>query len=149
MNTNRLGSYLHDLRKSHGYTQEYIASHLHIIHQTYSHYENGRVTPPADLLYILARLYKIPVENFLQLTVPIDQQEDIASECFQMETAEERNEFIAHTKENVRYRYLSPKEKHLLYEYKRLNGHNQDKVIDMLRMELKHQKKHESYETHK
>ena len=38
MNT-QLGSYLKKLRKSHKYTQEYVASYLDVIRQSYSHYE--------------------------------------------------------------------------------------------------------------
>ncbi len=65
---NKLPQYLKELRKSHGYQQEFVASHLNITRQTYSHYETGRITPPVNSLYNLAALYGIPVENFLSPT---------------------------------------------------------------------------------
>lgn len=141
---NRLGKYLRDLRKSHGYTQDYIASHLNIIHQTYSHYENGRIMPPAEALYLLARLYHVPVENLMRLTVPESIQDDIEPDYFQVETAEELSafmEYIQTPKQQLKYKHLAPKEKRILYYYQKLNSINQDKIIDMIKLELKHQEK--------
>ena len=69
-NKNRtLEQYLKELRKSCNYSQEFVASHLNITRQTYSHYETGRITPPVNSLYNLAKLYGIPVENLLNLVV--------------------------------------------------------------------------------
>ena len=144
MKSNELGQYLRNLRKSHGYTQEYVASQLNIIHQTYSHYETGRISPPADALYLLARLYHLPAENILRLTIPNNTLKDILPTHFNIETAEELNAFIEHMKEPtqcVKYRHLSPKEKRVLYYYQKLNQVNQDKFLDMIKLELKHQKK--------
>lgn len=64
-----LEQYLKDLRKSCNYSQEFVASHLNITRQTYSHYETGRITPPVNSLYNLAQLYGVPVESFLELVV--------------------------------------------------------------------------------
>ncbi len=144
MKTNELGQYLRDLRKSHGYTQEYVASQLNIIHQTYSHYETGRIMPPADALYLLARLYHIPAEHLLRLTIPNNPYQDIVPNQFNVETAEELNAFLEHMKEPtqyVKYKHLSPKEKRVLYYYQKLNQINQDKILDMIKLEIKHQKK--------
>lgn len=60
-----LPGYLKELRKLHHYKQDFVASQLNIIRQTYSHYETGRVTPPVKALCRLAELYEIPVENLL------------------------------------------------------------------------------------
>lgn len=60
-----LPDYLKELRKSHHYKQDFVASQLNIIRQTYSHYETGRVTPPVKSLCKLADLYGIPVESLL------------------------------------------------------------------------------------
>lgn len=143
METNELGKYLRDLRKSHGYTQEYVASQLNIIHQTYSHYETGRICPPAASLYLLARLYNIPAERLLRLTIPNNTLQDIVPNQFYVETSEELSIFLEHMKEPrqyVKYKYLSPKEKRVLYYYQLLNQRNQDKFLDMIKLELKHQK---------
>ncbi len=144
MSTNELGQYLRNLRKSYGYTQEYVASQLNIIHQTYSHYETGRIMPPADAIYLLARLYHLPAERILRLTIPGNTQNDVVPNQFNVETAEELNAFLEHMKEPaqyVKYKHLSPKEKRVLYYYQKLNPPNQDKILDMIKLELKHQKK--------
>lgn len=60
-----LEHYLKELRKSCNYSQEFVASHLNITRQTYSHYETGRITPPVNSLYNLAKLYGVPVENYI------------------------------------------------------------------------------------
>lgn len=144
MNTNELGKYLRNLRKSHNYTQEYVASQLNVIHQTYSHYETGRITPPADALYLLARLYHIPTENILRLTIPGNTCKDVVPTQFSVNTAEELSTFIKYMKEPkqyVKYKHLSPKEKRVLYFYQKLNSANQDKIVDLIRLELRHQER--------
>ena len=65
MTGNSLGTYLKSLRKSNGYSQEFVASSLNIIRQTYSHYETGRIIPPVDSLYNLAMLYHISSDVLL------------------------------------------------------------------------------------
>ena len=62
-----LPEYLRELRKSHHYKQDFVASQLNIIRQTYSHYETGRITPPVKALCKLSKLYGIPVESLLTL----------------------------------------------------------------------------------
>lgn len=64
-----LPGYLKELRKSHHYKQDFVASQLNIIRQTYSHYETGRVTPPVKALCKLAELYEVPVENLISLVM--------------------------------------------------------------------------------
>lgn len=58
------GKTLKFIRKSFDYTQETVSRHLNIERQTYSHYETGRNLPSAEILYRLASLYNIGVENF-------------------------------------------------------------------------------------
>ena len=66
---NLLGVHLKALRKQNGYSQEFVASKLNIIRQTYSHYETGRIIPPIDSLYRLSKLYQVPIDSFLDLTI--------------------------------------------------------------------------------
>lgn len=58
-----LPEYLKELRRSCRYKQEYVASKLNIARQTYSHYETGRIKPPAGTLHKLAHLYGISIEE--------------------------------------------------------------------------------------
>lgn len=52
-----LPGYLKQLRRLCHYRQDYVASQLNIARQTYSHYETGRIKPPAEALYKLAGIY--------------------------------------------------------------------------------------------
>ena len=65
-----LPGYLKQLRKSHRYRQEDVASHLHISRQTYSHYETGRIKPSLNVLYHLAKLYGISADEILEHIEP-------------------------------------------------------------------------------
>lgn len=62
---NYLGKYIKSLRKSRNYSQEFVASHLNVIRQTYSHYETGRIIPPMDSIVALSNLYSVPIESFI------------------------------------------------------------------------------------
>ena len=48
MQNTTLDQYLKELRKACNYSQEFVASHLNITRQTYSHYETGRIIPPTN-----------------------------------------------------------------------------------------------------
>lgn len=63
-----LREYIKILRKEHGYSQQYVADYLHVIRQTYSHYETGRLIPPVNVLYGLARLYDIKISELIEHT---------------------------------------------------------------------------------
>ena len=71
-NNNLLGEKLKELRKAHSYTQDYVASVLGIVRQTYSNYETGRRKPDSDSLYKLAGLYDISIGDLMHLTVDVD-----------------------------------------------------------------------------
>ena len=78
MQNTTLDQYLKELRKACNYSQEFVASHLNITRQTYSHYETGRIIPPTNSLYNIAKLYGIPVENLLDLVVTYNINMDFA-----------------------------------------------------------------------
>ena len=67
-----LSQRLKELRKLHNYTQDYVASMLGVVRQTYSHYETGKRTPNSETLYKLAGLYDVPIDDFMHLTIELD-----------------------------------------------------------------------------
>ena len=67
-----LSQRLKELRKLHNYTQDYVASMLGVVRQTYSHYESGKRTPNSETLYKLAGLYDVPIDDFMHLTIELD-----------------------------------------------------------------------------
>lgn len=85
MEGNILGNELKRLRKEKKFSQKDVAERLHIIRQTYSHYETGRVQPPVRKLYDLAAIYEIPISVLLcymdnaqigEMNVVLSQQEN-------------------------------------------------------------------------
>lgn len=79
MTDKTLGDYLKVLRTHKGYSQEFVASHLNIIRQTYSHYETGRILPPLEAINALAELYQVPFDSLLKLIMPSDEPETSSS----------------------------------------------------------------------
>ena len=72
MNKKLLSAKLKELRKFNHFNQDDVASALGVARQTYSHYETGKRTPNPEMLYLLAGLYKISVNDLLELTVEVD-----------------------------------------------------------------------------
>ena len=79
MTDTALGDYLKVLRKHKGYSQEFVASHLNIIRQTYLHYETGRIQPPLEALCFLAELYQVPVNSLLKFIMHNESENEILS----------------------------------------------------------------------
>lgn len=59
---------LRDLREDRDYTQQYVATVLHIQQNTYSQYENGIRHLPIELLNRLADLYGTSTDYILERT---------------------------------------------------------------------------------
>ncbi len=118
MPENQLGSYLKKLRKSNNYTQEYVASCLDIIRQSYSHYETGRTTPNNETLQKLATLYHIPLQNFISLQLgSVPAAENTLSE-------------------SALCPGLSAQELQLLSSFRRLSPQDQQDITDFIRVKL-------------
>lgn len=73
---NYLGERLKKLRESHYYSQQYVADYLHIIRQTYSHYETGRLNPPAGKIAALANLYEMNPQALMDWDEEKTQQDE-------------------------------------------------------------------------
>lgn len=53
------------LRKSNGLTQAFVADKLSITRSTYSYYETGKTEPSFMTLYLLAKMYNVSTDVFL------------------------------------------------------------------------------------
>ena len=62
-----IGKRIAELRKVHGFTQEYLGEKLNILKSTLASYETGRRALPLDLLIQLANIFKISTDDFLSL----------------------------------------------------------------------------------
>ena len=64
---------LKELRIAADYTQDYVASFLGIVRQTYSYYETGERTPGPEVIYKLAGLYNLNVADLMHLCIELDE----------------------------------------------------------------------------
>ena len=65
MDQKKIGTFLRDLRKEKGLTQEELAEKLYVNNRTISRWENARTMPDFDVLIELAKLYDVSVEELL------------------------------------------------------------------------------------
>lgn len=144
-----LEQYLKDLRKSCNYSQEFVASHLNITRQTYSHYETGRITPPVNSLYNLAQLYGVPVESFLELVVTYHINMDFALK--QQGGKKDMDgdlsfflEFINAPENSKKFKFLNRRERHLLFYYLLLDTRDQDDILAFMKVKYQNRKNEKS-----
>lgn len=140
-----LEKYLKELRKSYNYSQEYVASRLNITRQTYSHYETGRISPPINSLYNLSRLYNVPLNSFLELSINHHENTEHPSEESMGNKAEgdDLNEFLKHIsipENNKKFKFLKRQEKLVLYYYQLLDDRDQEDILAFLKVKCHNRK---------
>lgn len=141
MNNDQLSKRLKELRKSHNYTQEYIASYLDIIRQTYSHYETGRNTPSTETIYKLATLYSIPVNDLLQLTIEMNPN-IYSNSPVSSPSVNELSNYLDYTNNPAnekKFKHLNRKEKELLYFFQKLSMRDQEDILEFIRIKSRKQ----------
>lgn len=140
-----LEKYLKELRKSYNYSQEYVASQLNITRQTYSHYETGRISPPVNSLYNLSRLYNVPLNSFLELSINHHQESEQSSEKSMGNKSEgdDLNEFLKHIsipENSKKFKFLKRQEKLVLYYYQLLDDRDQEDILDFMKIKCHNRK---------
>lgn len=133
---------LRKLRQLHGYNQEYLASYLDISRQAYSHYETGRNTPSAPILYKIAKLYSIAPDELLCYIIRTDA---VAEEYYQTTHSaaylnDELADFLSYTSNpsnSKKLKYLNKREKELLYYFQNLPNADQEDIIEFLKIRSK------------
>lgn len=141
MSEKKLGQYLKSLRKAKGYTQEFVASHLGISRQAYSHYETNRVVPPNDICYMIANLYSISPEQLI--TFSLDSKNSSVSESSDefVDNVESFLSYLEKEENKKKLRFLSAKEKELLFYFNHLCPDNQFEMIEIIKLKLQLQNK--------
>ena len=61
----RIGKFLQELRKEHGFTQEQLAEKIGVARRTVSCWENGSNMPDMDILIELSDLYSVDLREIL------------------------------------------------------------------------------------
>lgn len=74
-----LGDNIKKYRKEQGYTQEQLASMLHVVRQTLSKWENNISVPDAEVLIGISRVLGVPVSTLLDMPQE-EEQVDLAEE---------------------------------------------------------------------
>ena len=65
MNVVKFGSFLKELRKEYGLTQEELAEKLGVTNRTVSRWETGTNIPDVDVLIYLSELYQVDLKELL------------------------------------------------------------------------------------
>ena len=141
MQNTTLDQYLKELRKACNYSQEFVASHLNITRQTYSHYETGRIIPPTNSLYNIAKLYGIPVENLLDLVVTYNINMDFAKkkQIGNLDSSDDLANYLEYTNlpaVQKKLKYLDHKERLLLYYFMQLDQRDQGDILAFMKVKL-------------
>lgn len=131
MDNNKLAKELRALRKANQYTQDYVASFLGIVRQTYSHYENGLRTPNYETLYKLAGLYNISIDDLLHLSVELD--ESIYYDApLPTQSSQELSaylDYLNNPKNKKKFQFHTNLEKEMLYYFKQLSEEDKCEII--------------------
>lgn len=131
MDNNKLAKELLALRKGHQYTQDYVASFLGVVRQTYSHYENGLRTPNYETLYKLAGLYNISVDDLLHLSIELDENEyyDAPSPTQTTQELSAYLDYLNNPKNQKKLLFHTTYEKEMLYYFSQLSEEDQQEMI--------------------
>lgn len=127
---------LKELRKLHNYTQDYVASALGIVRQTYSHYETGKRTPSPEILFKLAGLYNISVDDLMQLTIELDRNiyYDAPAPTQSSEDLAGFLEYFNNPNNQKKYQFFNNLEKELLYYFEKISDDDKKEIIEFTKI---------------
>lgn len=137
-----LSTKLKELRVAANYTQDYVASFLGIVRQTYSHYETGKRTPGSEAMYKLAGLYNINVADLMHLCIELDENiyYDAPTPSPDSVDMGEYLTFINKESNRKKYNQLSDIEKQVIFFYGQLSKEDQQDIIDFLKIKYHRRK---------
>ncbi len=139
MSNNKLATRLKELRKAHGYTQDYVASSLCIVRQTYSHYETGKRTPNPEILFKLAGLYNISVDDLMQLSMDVDRNIYYDAPA-PTQTSDELAGFLDYfnnPNHQKKYQMFNNFERELLYYFEKLSEVDKREIIEFTKIKAR------------
>lgn len=71
--TQELGKRLADLRKRNGLSQDELAQKLKVSRQSICNWESGESSPSLDYMMDLAKLYKVSLDDLINVEIPIEE----------------------------------------------------------------------------
>lgn len=146
MSDTPLSQYLRLLRSNHGYKQDDLANYLGITRGTYSHYENARLIPPTDSLYMLSAFYKVSLSKLVKLSIMSSNKNKNTPHATEYITSTEEmenkfdliykdflNECADMSLEELN-KWLTIEDREIAYYYHKLSGQNKRMLNYILRM---------------
>lgn len=130
---------LKELRRAKGYTQDYVASVLGVVRQTYSHYETGKRMPTPETLYKLAGIYNVPIEDLMQLIVSLDQTVYYDAPP-STQSGQELSSFLYYVNapDNMKkLRFLNYMEKELLFYFEQISKEDKQDIIEFIKIKAR------------
>ncbi len=139
MKNSLLPQKLKELRKVHGYTQDYIASVCDVARQTYSHYETGKRTPSSETLFKLAGLYNVSVDDLLQITIELDRNiyYDAPPPTQSSEDLEGFLQYFNNPKNQKKFQMFSNLEKELFYYFEKISETDKKEIIEFTKIKAR------------
>ena len=65
MELTKIGQFIAELRKEHGYTQEQLGDKIGVTNKTISRWETGMYLPPVDALLMISELFDVSINEIL------------------------------------------------------------------------------------
>lgn len=99
----KIGNFLSELRKEHGFTQEQLGEKLGVTNKTVSRWETGTYLPPADILIMLSELYSLTINEILsgQRLNAVEYQEEAEKKLVEVLKKNENSAFTL--KDRIEY----------------------------------------------
>lgn len=138
----KIGQKLKELRKAHAYTQDYLAEVLGVVRQTYSNYETGKRKPDSDVLYKLAGLYNISIDDLLHLTTEIDRNVfyDAPTPTTSSEELQKYLNYINSPQNQKRFVGFSNTEKELIYYFEKISEADQKDILEFIKIKSRNRR---------
>lgn len=132
-----------ELRKKHNYTQNEISKYLQMTRAGYSQYELGKRTPTTDVLLSLAQLYRIDIEELINIELIIsgittDKSLGIISDAKSLHTLGIK---CLKTKPKLDLHIINNSDVDFLIKFTKLDAVSQSRITLYMKMLLKQQKK--------
>lgn len=140
----KLSEYLKQLRSTHGYKQEYVASYLNIRRQAYTAYETGQNNPSVSSIKKMAELYHVPVDTFIN-KLP-DKYVSSTDSDYIADAADDSQDYMDMffqyvEKNSEKLKNFTYAEKLLLYLYSCLDMNGKNEIISYMNYKVNFEKK--------
>ena len=130
---------LKELRKAHGYTQDFVAANIDVKQPTYQQYESGKRKPSTTSLYKLANFYGLTTDELLKLCIPLDKEIYFDAPETTIRTLEEAE--LTSYGSSEKFKKFSAWEIQMLFYFSKLSETSQKELIEYAKFKIEQEKK--------